>query len=75
MQHFEFFIEDDRYSVPTLELVVVRDADRARQLATERLCASPHHQSVEVRTANATLFLISRPEARKDDAEAHPGLS
>lgn len=36
---FEFFVDDDRYTVPTLELVQVRDFDCARQLAAERLHA------------------------------------
>jgi hypothetical protein len=41
-----FLLEDDRYAAPTLELVTVRGADRARQPATERLRASSHHRSV-----------------------------
>jgi hypothetical protein len=71
MHTFEFFIEDDRYKVPTLELVQVRDADRARQLAAERLRASLHHQSVEVRTGNVRLFFISRREAPRGADDAH----
>ncbi len=60
MQTFEFFIEDDRYRVPTLELVLVSDAMRARQLAAARLFASSHHQSIEVRRGDDRLFFVSR---------------
>jgi hypothetical protein len=73
MQTFEFFIDDDRCTTPTLEFVEVRDADRARQLAAERLRASPHHLSVEVRRADERLYFISLrklPEARTKRTEA-----
>jgi len=70
MNTFEFFIQDDRYAVPTFELVQVRDAERARELAAERLRASLHHQSIEVRTGSERLFLISRTEPAKGSDEA-----
>jgi len=71
MQTFEFFIEDDRYAVPTLEFAQVSDADRARELAAERLRASPHHLSVEVRRANERLFLLTSAQGARDAAAAH----
>jgi hypothetical protein len=71
MHTFEFFIEDDRYTVPSLELVQARDADRALQLAAERFWASSHHLSVEVRRASARIFFVSRPAARRGADAAH----
>jgi hypothetical protein len=62
MSTFEFFIEDDRYTVPSFELVQARSPERARQLAAARLHASLHHLSVEVRTASERLFFLSRTE-------------
>jgi hypothetical protein len=71
MNTFEFFIQDDRYTVPTFELVHLRDAERARELAAQRLCASLHHQSIEVRMGSERLFLISRSAPSKGSGEAH----
>jgi hypothetical protein len=70
MQTFEFFIEDDRYTVPSLELVQARDADSARQLAADRLAASSHHESVEVRIGVERLFLLTRGKAPSGADEA-----
>jgi hypothetical protein len=70
MHTFELFIEDDRYTVPTLEFVMVRDVARARELASERMFASSHHTGIEVRHCGRRLFQMSRPNGR-DDAQAH----
>jgi hypothetical protein len=75
MHTFEFFIQDDRYAVPTLELVEVRDADRARQLAAERLHASLHHLNVEVRRGDERLFFISRSNAPGGAGQAQRSAS
>ncbi len=71
MPTYQFFINDDRYTVPTLEFVQVRDAERARQLATDRLRLSSHHLSIEVRVGNEPLFSIVRTEAAKGADAAH----
>jgi hypothetical protein len=74
MQTFELFIEDDRYTVPTLEFVQVRDVERARQLAAERLLISVHHRSVEVRRLDSErIFYLSRsgPSQNADDEQHH----
>jgi hypothetical protein len=42
------YVHDDRYSVPTLDTVSVRDDARASELAVKRLGASPHYKAVEV---------------------------
>jgi hypothetical protein len=77
MRTFEFFIEDDRYAVCTLELVQVRDAARAREVAQQRLGASAHHRSVEVREDDELIFVLSRAEAPRhaERAEGSAGDS
>ena len=42
------YVFDDRYSVPNLDGIIVRDDARAIEIATERLAASIHHQAVEL---------------------------
>jgi hypothetical protein len=46
---FEIYVEDDRYAIPTLHLVVAADDRRAREIATKVLHESAHHTGVEVR--------------------------
>jgi hypothetical protein len=45
---YEFYIDDDRYSVPTLQLVTAADHVEALQLALALLNDGPHHKGVEV---------------------------
>ena len=67
MHTFSFFIEDDRYSVPTLQIMLLRDIERAKELAADRLRASPHHVSIEVSEGSHPLFRVSR-QMRGDPA-------
>lgn len=60
MRTFSFYIHDRRYSVPTLQLVTVRDEDRARELALQRLEETDHHLAVEVVEGQTELFRLSR---------------
>jgi hypothetical protein len=46
---FELYVDDDRYSVPTLRLFVATDEIQARDLAAELFMESAHHLGVEVR--------------------------
>jgi hypothetical protein len=64
---FSFFIEDDRYNVPTLQIMLLRDIERAKELAADRLKASPHHLSIEVSEGSHPLFRVSR-QKRADRA-------
>ena len=57
MRTFTFYIEDERYSVPTLLFVTTRDEAHARRLARQKL-AEPHHLSVEVRDGDDVLFKL-----------------
>ena len=48
MKTYTLYIHDDRYSVPSLDAVIVRDDDRARAIGRNRLAFSPHYHLVEV---------------------------
>ena len=48
MQTFAFYVEDDRYTVPTLKLEVCHDESDAHSRAQTILSQSPHHCGVEV---------------------------
>ena len=67
METYTFFIEDDRYPVPTLEFVLVRDEALVRQMASERLFASAHHLSIEVHRGGSPTFRVARPRSRNPD--------
>ena len=60
MRTFSFYIHDRRYSVPTLQLVTVRDEARARELANQRLQETEEHLAVEVVEGATELFRVSR---------------
>jgi len=47
MSSFELFIDDDRYSVPTLRILAT-DKARALALAKAALAESAHHLGVEL---------------------------
>jgi hypothetical protein len=48
MSAFEIFVDDDRYSVPTLLLITSEDEALARREAVALLLASRHHLGVEL---------------------------
>ena len=45
---FEFYLDDDRYAVPTLKLIDARDEAEALSLADALLRESPHHRGAEL---------------------------
>lgn len=63
LRTFSFYIHDTRYSVPTLQIVTVRDEARARELAQQRLDEGEHHLSVEVVEGQTELFRLERQSA------------
>lgn len=67
MEALTLFIEDDRYTVPNLEFVLVNDTKKAQQLATERLIASPHHLSVSVHEHGREIVRVTRARRGDDD--------
>jgi hypothetical protein len=48
LKTYTLYIHDDRYSVPSLDAVTVRDDERACEVGANRLTVSPHYQSIEV---------------------------
>ncbi|MDP2260354.1 MAG: hypothetical protein Q8J89_11630 [Caulobacter sp.] len=63
LRTFSFYIHDRRYSVPTLQIVTVRDEGRARELAQQRLDEGEHHLAVEVVEGQDELFRLERQDA------------
>jgi hypothetical protein len=61
---FEFYVDDDRYSVPSLHLMDAADIDEARALAEALLEGSPHHLGIEVRCGDEQLFAIGATSLR-----------
>ena len=70
MQSYELYIEDDRYSVPTLLFVEAATKGRAKAIATTHLLSSPHHRSVSVYLENEYLFTVG---ARRGSQRDGPG--
>jgi hypothetical protein len=60
MRDYTFHIYDDRYTVPTLAFVVVRDEARAHEMAEEHLRASRHYLAIEVFEGEALRFRLER---------------
>jgi hypothetical protein len=76
-QIYELFVDDDRYSVPTLKLVSADNEAAAIVAAQKVLAESPHHVGVEVslhgqRLAGLGSFATRRvpPEAQLRGAQA-----
>lgn len=55
MADFEVYVDDDRYSVPSLYLITAQNDARARALAEEMWRSSEHHQGVELRRGGERL--------------------
>ena len=60
VQAFTFMIQDDRYAVATVALVMLPDDGQARDIAARRLAESPHHLAVEVFQDDVLLFRVTR---------------
>jgi len=59
-----FYIQDDRYSVPTFEALDADHDEDARSIAGKRLFASRHYRLIEVFADDETLVwrVARRPE-------------
>src|SRR5580704_19533812 len=53
---FEVYIDDERYSTPTLLFIEVKDEQRAREFAQKKLEEDARHRGVEVRENGVRLF-------------------
>ena len=67
MDHFSFFIEDERYTVPNLVLVLVSDVARAREMAVQKLWETPEHLSIQVFQGEKLIFTVSRDPSEEDE--------
>jgi hypothetical protein len=56
LRTFTVYIEDDRYSVPTLNVISLRDDVRAREWAEGAMQENPHYRGVEVCEDGERLF-------------------
>ena len=74
MRTYQLFIEDDRYTVPTLKLVLAANARGAREAAEETLLECPNHLAVEGFHNSERLFrLTARVAAAPEDARPQVG--
>jgi hypothetical protein len=58
MPDFEVYVDDDRYSVPSLYLITASSEARARAMAEELLTGSDHHQGVELRQDGERVYAL-----------------
>ena len=70
MHTFQLYITDDRYSVPTLKLVLASNSNGAREEAERMLMESPHHVRVVGFLNALRLFDVARPAEDRDLAPA-----
>lgn len=59
--NFELYIDDDRYSVPTLHLIAALDEAMALEMARIRLEESDHHVGVELWRDGRRLVVLGAP--------------
>jgi len=69
MTSFEVFVHDDRYSVPTLQLISADDDFEAREAAQALLRASPHHLGIELWRGGDMIAALGACSERRRDAE------
>jgi hypothetical protein len=76
MPIFEIYVDDDRYSVPSLYLITVQTVERARAMADGMLRDSEHHLGVEVRQGGERLYgggTLGAPEAAARGSQPRQG--
>ena len=74
--HFvEIDVEDDRYAVPTLRLIVAAEDLCARELAAKVMGESAHHRRVDVRSGDRRIVVLARraPAAPRNAPRSAPG--
>jgi hypothetical protein len=60
---YTLYIYDDRYSVPTIDIVMEQTDARARAVAAERLLFSPHYKAVAVWHDDRFICELPEPNA------------
>lgn len=71
MRDFQIYIDDDRYSVPTLHIASLASEARALEIAERYMRESDHHLGVEVREDDKVVFSLGSfaPVTRRDHLE------
>jgi hypothetical protein len=74
---FEIYVDDDRYTVPSLYISMAVDEDEAKAEAEYLWGNSPHHLGVELRRNGESVFRLGSFAAaalsRPCRAQAQPG--
>lgn len=65
---FEIYVDDARYSVPTLHLLAGVDEAHARRAAQAYLADSPHHRGVELWQAGRRIAVLGAEVRTADRA-------
>jgi hypothetical protein len=63
MRTYSLYIQDDRYSVSTLDFATASDEASIRAIALDRLESSPNHLAIEVWADEKLVFSLTREEA------------
>jgi hypothetical protein len=61
---YTLYIEDDRYSVPTIDILWADSDEEAHALAARRLASSPHYLSIAVWDQDR--FVCETPQGEQD---------
>lgn len=67
---FEIYVDDDRYSVPTLHLITASTLAHARDAAERILRESAHHLGAELRLEGERLAGLGSFATRRHPGEA-----
>lgn len=66
---FEIYVDDERYSVPTLHLITAATEAHAREVAERLLRESAHHLGAELRLAGERLAGLGSFATRRHPAD------
>ncbi|HLK26369.1 MAG TPA: hypothetical protein VKT30_17060 [Caulobacteraceae bacterium] len=61
---YTLYIDDDRYSVPSLDAIDAGDDDAATELARARLASSPHYLAIELWDGERQIARLESPARR-----------
>jgi hypothetical protein len=67
---YTLYIEDDRYSVPSIDILMASSDEQAEELAGLRLASSPHYLSVAVWRDEQLVCELADPGASDAAADA-----
>lgn len=62
---YELYIDDSRYTVPTLSFITAASDNQARDHAKSLLRNSPHYVRIDVSVDGATLFTVDHERPRE----------